>query len=291
MPLNPAMWTLTLAELGLWAALSILFWKKKLYQRFPTMGNYLALRTISTPVLLAILYIQTLPWGRLWYGAYFFGYWAVYIASAVLLLLISIEVFRSALVGFSGLQRFGTVIFRWAAIASVIISLTTVSYANANVLLIPAIALQFMRSVSIIELCLLAFLCLSMNALKLSPRDRCFGIALGFGIFSAGDFISGALQNLMGTLTDPVQFVGEGAILLTLGVWSVYALLPEPERKPVVVAANSTIYRWNEIASALGHQGTNIAVPQPANSFFLTDVEKVVEKVLTRTLQESSSNS
>ena len=46
-----------------------------------------------------------------------------------------------------------------------------------------------MRSVSILELCLLAFLCLSMNALHLSVRDMAFGIALGFGLMSANDFI------------------------------------------------------------------------------------------------------
>ena len=53
--------------------------------------------------------------------------------------------------------------------------------------------------------------------------------------------------------------------------------------------ANSTIYRWNEIASALGHTGTQVAVQQPANGFFLTDVEKVVEKVLTRNLKGRES--
>jgi hypothetical protein len=52
---------------------------------------------------------------------------------------------------------------------------------------------------------------------------------------------------------------------------------------------NSTIYRWNEIASALGHSGTQVAVPQPANSFFLTDVEHVVDKVLSRNLKGRQS--
>jgi hypothetical protein len=52
---------------------------------------------------------------------------------------------------------------------------------------------------------------------------------------------------------------------------------------------NSTIYRWNEIASALGHTGTQVAAPQPAGSFFLTDVEDVVEKVLNRALKGSES--
>jgi hypothetical protein len=59
----------------------------------------------------------------------------------------------------------------------------------------------------------------------------------------------------------------------------------------VVLPINSTIYRWNEIASALGHSGTQVAVQQPANSFFLTDVERVVEKVLNRNLKGKESES
>jgi hypothetical protein len=286
------MWAMTVAELALWSVLGLVFWKKNLQRNFPATGWYLALRVISTPVLLALLYIQTQPWGHLWYAGYFFAGWAVYIGSSVLLFFISLEVFRSALAGFSGLMRFGTVIFRWAAVASIIISLSTVNYAHANILIIPSIAMQFMRSVSIIELCLLAFLCLSMNALRLSPRDLGFGIALGMGIFSSGDFILSAFQSVFGTLNDPAQFIGEGITLFALAIWLAYAALPEPARKPIVVPASSTIYRWNEIASALGHKGTSIAVQQPANSFFLTDVEKVVEKVLTRTtLHGTESNS
>jgi hypothetical protein len=69
----------------------------------------------------------------------------------------------------------------------------------------------------------------------------------------------------------------------------VYWILPEPARKPVLVPASSTIYRWNEIASALGHTGTQVAVQQPANSFFLSDVERVVEKVLARNMKGRES--
>jgi len=285
------MWAMTLAELGLWIALSILFRKKKLHQRFPMVNRYLVLHAISSPILLAILYVQTYSWARLWYAGYFFGYYAVYIASSVLLFLGATEVFRSALAGFSGLMRFGSVIFRWVAAVSIIISVSTISIAHLNMMLLPDIAFRLMRSVNIIELCLLAFLCLSMNALRLSPRDLGFGIALGMGVFSASDFILSAFQSVNGTLNDPTQFVSEGITLLALGIWGVYAALPEPERAPVVVSASSTIYRWNEIASALGHKGTHVAVQQPANSFFLTDVEKVVEKVLTRALHERESNS
>jgi hypothetical protein len=290
MPLNLAMTVMSVAEFVLWALLGFLFWSKKLQRRFPAMGAYLALRVGSMPVLLLLLYGQSQHWFNDYcFVMYFFAYWAVYIASAILLFFVTIEVFRSALSAFSGLMRFGLVIFRWAAVVSVIVSLASISYAHPSIRIIPDIALGLMHSVSVLELCLLAFLCLCMNALRLSVRDMAFGIALGFGLMSSSDFVIGSLLSRHSTLTDPLQFVSETLTLVSLGIWVTYCALPEPARQPIVMPASSTIYRWNEIASALGHTGTQVAVQQPANSFFLTDVERVVEKVLTRSLKESES--
>jgi len=289
MPLNLAMSLMTAAEFVLWATLGYVFWTKSLQKRFPAMSAYLALHVISMPVLLAALWVQSQPWGHGFYVAYFFGYWAVYIASAVMLFFICMEIFRAVLAGFSGLMRFSTVIFRWAALASLIVSLSNIPFGHRGILIMTDIAYGLMRSVSVLELCLLAFLCFAMNALSLSLRDRAFGFALGFGILSSNDFIFASLVPRHISLTEPLQFVYEAAILLAIGTWVAYVVQPEPARKPIVVAANSAIYRWNEIASALGHKGTNIAVPAPANSFFLSDVEKVVDKVLTRNLRESET--
>ena len=50
------------------------------------MGTYLALRVASMPVLLSAPYVSVTAMGaRATTGLYFFPYWAVYIASAVLL--------------------------------------------------------------------------------------------------------------------------------------------------------------------------------------------------------------
>ena len=280
---------LSVAEFALWSVLAFLFWKKKLSRRFPAMAAYLALRVISTPALLVVLWIYSQPWGRNYYVVYFFGYWAVYIASAVLLFFICTEVFRSALSSFSGLMRFGIVIFRWAVFASVIVTFSSISFAHRGILVIPDIAFGLMRSVSVLELCLLGFLCLSMNALRLSVRDIGFGISLGFGVMSSSEFILASLVSRSPSLTAPLQFVYESLILLAIGTWVTYCAVPEPARKPVVLPVNSTIFRWNEIASALGHAGTQGAVQQPANAFFLTDVERVVERVLNRNLKGSES--
>jgi len=120
-----------------------------------------------------------------------------------------------------------------------------------------------------------------MSALRLAFRDMAFGIALGFGMISSSDFILSSFWSRTTTAADMLQFATELMILLSLGIWIVYAALPEPARKPVVLPAHSTILRWNEIATALGHTGTQVAV-QPSGGFALTDVEKAIETVLNR---------
>jgi hypothetical protein len=276
------------AEFVLWVVLGFLFWTKKLHRRFPAMGWYLALRVGTAPVLLPLLYGQSQHWFHdLCFPIYFYLYWTVYIASAVFLFFVCMEVFRSALSAFPGLMKFGIVIFRWAILASAIVSFSTISFPHRGVLLIPTVACGLMRSVSIVELCLLGFLCLSMNALRLSARDLAFGIALGFGLMSANDFVQSLLISTYTSLTAPWQFVYESAILVTLGMWVTYCAVPEPARKPLMVPANSTIFRWNEIATALGHTGTQVAV-QPAGGFFLSDVEKVVEETLMKSRTSES---
>ena len=286
-----AMSAMSVAEFSLWAVIGFLFWKRKLYRRFPFMGAYLGLRVAAMPMLMAAFYLQSQPWGQAYYAVYFFVYWGAYLASSILLLMVSIEVFRSALSALPGLMKIGIVIFRWAILVSVVLTFSSISFAHRGFALVPDISTGLMRSVSVLELCLLAFLCLSMNALRLSFRDLAFGIALGFGVLSVNDFIFAALRPRTPSMTASLQFVYETLILASLALWVVYCALPETARKPLMMPANSTIYRWNEIASALGHTGTQIAVQQPASSFFLTDVEQVVEKVLTRNLKGRESES
>jgi hypothetical protein len=291
------MTTMSAAEFLLSVVLGFVFWKKGLHRRFPAMGSYLALRVVSTPVLSFLLLgqmgrlIATHELKRTSAQCYFFTYWVVYAISAVLLYFICVEVFRSALSALPGLMKLGVVVFRWAILVSAIVTFASISFAHRGFLIIPDIAYGLMRSVSILELCLLAFLCLWMNALRLSARDLAFGIALGFGLMSSNDLVVALFLARFASLTAPLQFVYQSVILCSLGTWVVYCALPEPARKPVMMQVNSTIYRWNEIASALGHTGTQVAVQQPANSFFLTDVENVVEKVLNRNLKRRESQS
>jgi Zn-dependent membrane protease YugP len=283
-----AMSLMSTLEVVLWVVLALLFWKKKLRRRFPAMGSYLALRVTSTPVLLVFLLDGSLLGSKQTSAAVsFFLYWAVYITGAVLLYFVCVEVFRSALSSLPGLMRLGIVVFRWVVLASLIASFSSITFSYRAVLVIPDAAYRLMRSVSILEFCLLAFLCMSMRALRLSVRDLAFGIALGLGVISAGDFLLAATYRT--SLTDPMQFLSESMLLAVLVLWVTLVALPEPARKPMLLAVNSTVYRWNEIASALGHTGTQVAVHQSVNSSLLTDVERVADRVLSKNLEDRKS--
>ncbi len=240
MLLDLAMSAMSAAEFVLWAALAFLFWKKGLYRRFPATSAYLTLRAVSTVLLLAVLRAAALPWGRSHHfiDVYFYGYFTMYLVNALLLYFICIEVFRSALAAFPGILKIAIVVFRWAAAVAVIVSLTSLPHANNIPSMISNISYYgLMRSVSVLELCLLAFLGLSMNALRMSVRDMAFGIALSFGIMSAGDFILSLWGSHITSANDPVQFVFESLLLAALGVWLVYCFLPKPTPRPVVMPA------------------------------------------------------
>lgn len=291
MPVDSSMSALSVAEFLLWAALAFLFWRKRLQSRFPALGAYLALHVFTTPLLLAALYVQATPWGSGLYPLYFYPYWAIYIASALVLFFVCLEVFRSVLSPFPGLLGFGIVVFRWTALVSILVTFSTISFVHRGALIIPDIAFRLMRSVSILELCVLGFLCLCMDALHLSPRNLSFGIAVGFGTMAANDFILSTLLSWTTTLNTPLQYIYESVVLVVIAIWLVYVALPEPAAQPIVLPINSTIYRWNDIASALGHTRTQVAVQQQADTFFLTDVERVVEKVLSKNLKNRESES
>jgi hypothetical protein len=283
-----AMSLMIVVEFVLWSVICFLFWTKKIERRFPAMGIYLALHMVATPMLLVLFNGQEQYGDNSIYAwCYFYCFWTVYIISAVLLFFVCMEVFSSVLAPFAGLRHLGTVAFRWIALVSVLVSFSTISFRHIDTCIITTIAFRLMRSMGILELCLLAFLCLSMNALHLSVRDLGFGITIGFGLMSATDFIVPVFLTQNAPLTSFIQFFAESMILFSLGIWVAYCALPEPAHKPIMLPTKSFILRWNEIATALGHTGTQVAV-QAADGFFLTkEVENPVGRTLVQNLQGS----
>ena len=291
MPLNFWMSAMSVAEFLLWATLGFLFWKKGLQKRFPALNLYLLLRVGSMPILLGLLYVQAQPWGH------------QYFRLLLLFLLGCLHRQRDyALLRNARDLPFGAFgLFRPDAARNHRVPLGGPGLSSCqpgigllhhpSSALLPDFALALMRSVSILELCLLAFLCLCINALQLSFRDLCFRLRT----WLRSDVCQRPHLRRLSSTVNLISHCSASSSPMRESCsspsseWVAYCAMPERARKPVVMPASSTIYRWNEIASALGH-GTKVAVRQPANGFFLTDVERVVEKVLTRNLQSESKS-
>ena len=260
------------------------FFRPSLRKRYPWMFRYLSVRAVTAVIVWFLLYGPLLASPETYTKAYFVVHWASYLASAGLLFLGCLDVYRQALAPLQGLVRMGTTIFRWAAVASALVTATTFTSVTAGPGMLVKTGILLMRCVGTTELCLLALLLLSMKAIGLSPRSRPFGIALGLGFMALLDCAESSVAVLQIVMNPTVQSIFEACALLTLVIWVAYAVLPEPAHAPVTVRADSTIYKWDQIASALGHKGTQVAL-QPTPSFFLVDVEKVVERAFVRTLK------
>jgi len=267
------------------------FSRPSLRKHYPWMFSYLCVRAVTAVIITFLLKGPLLASAMTYTKIYFVVYWSSTLISAVLLFLSCLDVYRQAMAPLPGLARMGTTVFTWAAIASIMVTATTfTSITLPGPGTIMKIGLQLLRCAGATELCLLALLLLSMKAIGLSARSRPLGFALGLGLMAAIDCAESIVTMLQVSPTFAVRTAFESSSVITLAVWITYSALPEPARKTVTVPVNSAIYKWDQIASALGHKGTQVAV-QPSPSFFLVDVEKVVERAVVRTLKGKESES
>lgn len=273
-----------------------LFARSGLRQKYPWMFSYLCVRAVTGVIAEFLLYGPLLATPETYTKIYFVVYWIGYLVSTSLLFLGCLDVYRQAMAPLPGLARMGTTLFRWAAVASVLVTATTLTAitltaADTKLDIAMKVGVQLMRCVGTAEVCLVALLLLSTRAIGLSPRSRPFGIAVGLGIMAIINGAESMIASLQVGTAATAQSILDVATLATLALWIAYALLPEPARKAVTVRADSAIYKWDQIASALGHKGTQVALPPTAPSFFLVDVEKVVERAFVRTLKGKESES
>ena len=272
-----------------WVATFLFFWKGH-NKKFPAMGGFFLTRSVASPALTFFYYGSLYQWfhGESC-GYYFVVFWMAYLICAVFVYFICAEIFRAAMANYSGLAKMGMIIFRWVALVAGLICISNASIHNVDMPRLYWIGYGMMHAVSILELCLLGFITFSMKALKISVHDIAFGIALGFGVLATCDFTIASLITKYTVETDAFQFVGEFITFAAIGVWSVYSLLPQRQREKLSITTDSTVYRWNEIAAVLGEPTSQVAQHEP-EGFFLSDVERLVEKVIARNMEQQPAD-
>ena len=134
--------------------------------------------------------------------------------------------------------------FGWTFVASLLVTASSfTSLSHSSDLFLQVVA-QASRSLATIELCLLAFLTICMQAIHLPVRSKPYGIALGLGIFSLSNWFQSYLISHQVPMDGALQLLPQAMSIGAFGVWLTYTLLPEPVRKPITLPVSSTIYRW-----------------------------------------------
>lgn len=261
--------------------------RSKAYRGFPAFGAYLACRLAVCASLVALIYAVrfSLLEKHIAYGIYYYVYWIGYLVGSGFALLAIQEIFNNLTKPLPGLGRFGLVAVRWVTSTSVLIALVMAVYPIAqNRSLLVAATSSAMRCMSILELCLLAFIVVSMQTLHLSPRSREFGVALGLGMIAAADLFGSAFAFGHSTLS---SFAGYGAqFVVTLGsaVWMIYFMRPALEARTFISPASSPFWRsMEELAAGLAPPPDQVtrALSAPT-SLFLEDVVTAVDRVLKK---------
>jgi hypothetical protein len=268
------------------------FFRSKSAQRLPALATYLVVRLVSLAYLQIVFYFGgdlTNTTNSAGYEAYFYGFWITYVASTVSIFFVVQEVFKRVMEPIPGLRRLGLMAFRWISVVSIVVAVGGVALPNAlathtdNANKIGPVCVQMMRCVSVMELCLLAFLALSVHSLGRSFRSRLFGIGLGFGMQAAADLIYSAIPARCPGLISFANFLDQSVTLAVLVTWAVYFAVrePEAERNMIVLPPSSMLARWNALAKGLGQMPEPVMAGAPTG-FFLQDIEGVVDRVLAK---------
>jgi hypothetical protein len=251
-----------------------LLWRAKQFRTILPLSLFLLVRLFADAAYLVLhpigVHERMAHQPMVAYTAYFYTYWCCYIIESGLIFLLIRRLYQMALDPLAGLQYLGMVVFRWIAIASVLIAVFTSISPNitGDQFLISA-ATQLQRTQSVLVLCMLFFLTFTAKPLAFTYKSRIFGVGIGFGMMACNDLVQAAWisseQHSLYTWSNVVKGV---VVLTAMAVWTVYYALPEAKRGLVTLPVASPLLRWNEIGVALGYPETHVVVTSEGRPMF-----------------------
>jgi len=160
-----------------------------------------------------------------------------------------------------GLQALGMMMFRWAAgiAIAVAVGMAFGPHMTSQSFILRAIT-QLQQTQSILTLCLLLFVCFAIRPMGLSHRSRIFGVSLGLGLLATSELVGSGWISHSPQLASTYNSLNSIVFCVTVMVWTIYFLVPEPKRRMIVLPTTSPFLRWNQISLALGDEPGFVAV-------------------------------
>jgi hypothetical protein len=218
---------------------AILMLRRRLFQEVPWFFAY----TIFHLVQFTVLFIAY----RHAYDAYFYSYWIAEGLDALLVLAVIQELYGRVFHPFDALRNLSGVIFRWAVIVLLAISLLTAASASGTERdRFVASLLVLDRSAAFVECALIFLLFILKQAIGLPWRNLSHGIALGLGTISASTCVAFSVRAYSNQDLDGIV----GLVLTItydLAVMAWIALLLRPERIPdrASLVPSGTLQKWD----------------------------------------------
>ena len=270
-----------LSGLLLQATCAVFLWNRKLYRDYLFFFCYLLFQVVLTVPLL-LLYMGYVGNGNI----FFYVYWVQSAAGDIFAFAVLYELFCAAFKPFPGLRDLGQIVFRWAAVALLLVGLAIFfSSSLPNRSKVELAVANIERTIYVMQIGLLLFLFIGSSYLGLSRRSHIFGISLGFGILACVNLVVVSIGAVFGYCKTPagslVNFLPSACWTLVSMLWAGYLAMPEQAREAINVPVTSPLLRWNEAAMALGHSGGRVAFidnPEP----FMPSVERMVEEVMKK---------
>jgi hypothetical protein len=241
-----------------------LMFRRKLYREFPFFFAFVIAQ-------IGIFMVEFPVYNLAEYHAYFVTFWVAMVINLVLDFKIIHEIFLDIFRPYHALKDLGTVLFKWAALIMILVSVVLISTSPIWSDPISRTFLLLQRCMRVVQCGLVLFLLAFCSHLNISWRRQSFGIALGFGLFAAGDLISYALyagghisRHVLNITT--MSAWNAGAL-----IWLAYSLLNRREPATTVLVPQ----RWDNALMDL--------YPQMEPESLIPMFEHMVDRAFSRT--------
>jgi hypothetical protein len=224
---------------------------KKIYRSNPMMTAVIATTAFFSCFFDVIYTVGHITHWNL-YPVYFYTYWSVFVLYSVFVLLAMREIFSFLIAPITNVSRFARVCFKWVAFAASILALSMVATTSNSGFNIASFAMTLMRTVSLLEILLLAFVVFATQALELPLSSRIFGYSFGLGLVAATDFVAAVFSANSHTVYSWTSIVQVVSGIVAGIVWIGYSLHTEPERRPVELPMDICNWTWLDFNTATG---------------------------------------
>jgi len=229
---------------------------KRQWKDYWALGSFLAVRAACSGCLALDLHYAPSMSRHTAYIVYFYVYWSAFAIESLLGLAILYDVFGLTMAPLKGLRRLGMLLFRWAAV--VVVGLTLASAFAPQVsgprYMVSAIA-QLQRTQSLLTLCLVLLVFLAIRSLGLSFGSKVVGVSVGLGLLAAIDLAQSAWLSPVHRMSSLSSVVNGVAVCATMAIWAAYFAMREPERREIVLPASSRWLRLDRMALAWVAEG------------------------------------